>query len=149
MASSVVGKFRTYLDHGYYDEHNKRYLNFFPASQMKIIMFEDLCNKPGRVIKDVWRFLKISPNIELKDIRPRGVALGRIGLVLDKIGRFTKLRKVVPSFLRVGLRHFLFKLGDRPPKMDASTWKRLIEHYRPHNRKLEKKLGCDLSHWNR
>jgi len=50
-----------YLSHGYYYEQLQVYLQYFKASQVKILIFEQLINDKERHLKSCFSFLEIDP----------------------------------------------------------------------------------------
>lgn len=55
------GMFRTYVDSGYYFDQIQRYMAFFPAQQLQIVLLEDLAADPTRKVADLFGFLGADP----------------------------------------------------------------------------------------
>jgi hypothetical protein len=56
------------------------------------------------------------------------------------------LRQLVPRRLR-GLQHALLERPERRPALDPGLRRELVAYYEPHNVRLERLLGRDLSSW--
>lgn len=108
------GMFRTYVDAGYFHEQLCRYLEFFPRTQLHVVLFDDLASDPKTVVSKALEFL---------------------GVESDLADRF--LYPIVNRSDPEVINH-----------LDAATISLLVEHYRPHNKKLEEFLGRSLEHWN-
>lgn len=144
-----LSKYRTYLDHGYYAQQLKRYIALFPKTQIKVILFEDLCRDPQAIAQDIWSFIGVDPKHVLKDNLARNTAYGSrvIRRLAHKIAS-TKIHKIFPDKItRLAVRQ-LSGFGNRPTMgKNIRAW--LVGHYYQHNRELEKLIGRDLHHWDR
>lgn len=141
-------KYRLYLDYGYYDEQIQHYLDLFPKSQVKVVLFEELRKNPQALVKVLWEFIGVDPNCTLRYKTPHNISFNN-----KRIFRFTqmvstlKIHRAIPVEVRLHLKRLIAQLGHKP-RLSKSIRKWLIEHYYTHNRKLQKILGRDLSHWN-
>lgn len=147
--SYAVGKvdLSTYVEAGYYAQYIKRYLEFFPKSQVKIVFFDDLKKDAVKVTRDTWKFLGASQHAKVQDVAAQNEALSKQYINLVRVAKRTRLVKILPTSLKRAVKKFLSKAQNRPA-MDESTRQLLIRHYRAHNLDLEKLTGRDLSHWN-
>jgi len=50
-----------YQRRGYYYQHLKAWLKYFPQEQLKVFLFEDLVNDPKGLLKSIFEFLKVDP----------------------------------------------------------------------------------------
>ena len=139
---------RTYLGGGYYPQQLKRYLALFPASQIKVVLLDDLRRDASEVVRKLWEFLGVDPAVPLGELLPVNVGVTRQMLPIVKIARRLGIDKIVPR--RIGARlHYLTSVIGSKPKMDPATRRWLVEHFEPHVRELEELLGRDLSHWRK
>ena len=141
-------QYRTYLDRGYYAQQLNRYLALFPRSQIKVVLFEDLCSSPELVVKDLWHFIGVEPSLNLKDSRPQYAAVPRIIVPLLRMAIASRLIRIVPNGMKSRLTMLYPRFGGKA-RMKDSTRKWLINHYYRHNRELERLLERDLSHWDK
>ncbi len=51
---------RDYLQHGLYAKQIKNLLHYFPKDQIKIIIFEELREKPHNILKNVFKFIGVN-----------------------------------------------------------------------------------------
>jgi hypothetical protein len=145
----VVSKYRHYLNHGLYDLHIKRYLSLFDESQLKIVFFEDLCNEPQHVVKDIWDFLEVDTAHDLEESIPRNIAFSnkRIKMLFNPVFKMN-LHRLFPEGIRLKLRKIFSKIGKKPEmKEETKAW--LIDYFFEHNRELEKLTGRDVSVWDK
>lgn len=140
---------RCYLDEGYYAVHLKRYLNFFPRKQIKILLTEDLRRDPVGVVRDLWSFLGVSPDHPVRPDRMHNSALTgvavRVVTAIRRAGLETLVGKL-PDSLRTRIKRVLSTASR--PEMTPETRRMLVAHYAPHNEALTRLLGRDMSHWN-
>lgn len=111
---SRKGMFRTYVDAGHFHDQLCRYLEFFPSTQLHVVLFDDLASDPRTVVSKTLDFL---------------------GAESDLADRF--LYPVVNRSDPEVANH-----------LDPATISLLVEHYRPHNKKLEEFVGRSLEGWN-
>ncbi len=50
----------SYIDQGLYSTHLKRWLNYFPKDQVKIILVDDIEENPEKVVREVYEFLSVN-----------------------------------------------------------------------------------------
>lgn len=140
-------KYRTYLDYGYYEVQIRRYLQFFPAGQLKILLFDDLRRDPAAFYCELLAFLGLECPDEPEPFTPRNVAvpsrsIGRVISYLSR-GRFALL---LPSWSKRLANEAFLRIG-RQTKLEPYTRAALLEHYSGHNQKLSTLLGRELSDW--
>lgn len=138
------GIYRTYIDTGYYHEQIRRYLALFPASQLRVILFEDLISRPEQVLADLVEFLGLAPerNTPRSD---RWENAANPPYWMKRIYERGRVEKFAPNLLRRLFRRW--NRWQRRRLFDAGTREWLRDHYREHNRALAEFLGRDLSAW--
>ena len=143
---------RVYLDAGLYARQIRRYLDLFPASQLKVMFYEDLVSDPRSFVRNVWSFLEVSNGPELADTEPLNAARttrrSLLESLLGKVFGGRDLLGLAPGPLQGPLRWlFREKPMVRPP-LDPVVRQTLVEYYREPNRELERLVGRDLSSWS-
>jgi hypothetical protein len=117
LDSTGKGIYRSYIDSGYYYRQICRYLDYFPNDQIKIILFDDLQQRPYFVIKELESFIGTDyygqDNFLTKKENPHS----------PESNDFKRM-PISPKF-----RTFL------------------NDHYQEHNVKLAHLINKDLSHW--
>jgi len=152
------------LRYGLYHEHLQRYLDHFPASQLKIIVLDDVKKDPERVIQQLYEFLGVD-----SDFRPIRTAERPMSAIYS-FKRLRILRAVQPlTFIRtpdrsriharpgtrwlrkaiIGLdRHVLARLlpADKPQVPQALV-DQLRAYYRGDVARLREMLNHPLPGW--
>ncbi|WP_089724115.1 sulfotransferase domain-containing protein [Candidatus Thiosymbion oneisti] len=139
---------RTYLDRGYYARQLKCYLALFPASQLKVVLFDDLRRDAATVVRELWKFLEVDPAAPLGELLPMNPGPTRQMFPVVRLARRLGINELVPRWLVPRMRYLESVIGSKP-KMDPATRQWLVTHYDPHVRELEELLGRDLSHWRK
>lgn len=139
---------RPYLEAGHYADHLKRYLRYFPRSQLCILFHEDLQRAPLVTMRRLYEFLGLDP-ADLRGAPAReNVALTGFSRPLFLLSNRLHFDRVLPRKVLAILRTGLSRIGRRPAMSpQARDW--LREHYEPYNRRLEALVGRDLAAWNR
>jgi len=143
------------LEAGFYNQHIKRYLNFFDKNQIKIIIFEEWLKNPKFVLNEIFRFLSISQTINnfeeevhnafaIKE-KPRG----NISQYILKNKTASKItRKFIPSSRRRFIIKKIFMSRPEKPILEPADRELLIKLYQNDVKKLKKLLGRDLPWFN-
>ena len=67
----------SYKKRGIYKDHLKRYLQYFPSSQIMTLNSEDLFEKPHLTLAKVFDFVGVDPDVTITDVKPRKVGRNR------------------------------------------------------------------------
>ena len=70
----------SYKTRGLYKEQLVRYFQYFGENQIHIIQNERLLIETDRVLVDLFKFIGVDANIEIKSLERRGVAHGKTGI---------------------------------------------------------------------
>jgi len=138
---------RHYLDAGRYALCLRHYLEHFPADQLKIILTENLQQRPGQTYKTICEHLAIRTDAIPPETIVHQPAWPAFLTPLTRFYYGRRLNRYVPVCLGARARSLVTKMGN-PPRMDAATRQWLIEFYRPHNATLAALLDRDLTHWD-
>jgi hypothetical protein len=148
---STGTKIGTYVDGGYYAQQLRRYYDLFPASQIRIVLFDDLIADPAGVCSELWGFLELSDLAELDTSAQNAARTERrtsLARVTQRWAEPLGLGRLLPRALKERVRPLLRGRPIRRPSLRPDTRRLLVAHYRNHNRELEDLLQRDLSHWN-
>lgn len=146
--------YANWIEPGLYAAHLKRYLEYFPPKQIKVLFFDDLDTDPGSFLKSVFEFCEIE-----RDFVP-----STIGKKLNTASGFRNKKiaglenKLKNSPARPLLRPFkgLYKIFIREsdPKnkesladIDPSFLKEVLNVFEEDINELERMCDRDLSHW--
>lgn len=153
------------LDGSRYMDQIEQYLKYFPRSSLLILLTEDLERRPDETLATAWRFLGLDPvrleNAAIRGNEGQSIREGRIRRYvmapLNALPGVRRLKGAVPQTWKDRVFSLLerspygrwVKQRHTPPKMLPQTRARLVEEFRPLNRRLAEFIGRDLSHWNR
>lgn len=131
-----------YLANGRYHAALTSVRRHFPASQLHILLFEDLTGEPHVTYASICRFLGARD-----DFVPTN-----LGQPVNRYVSFRSiaLRRLTKRLHSPALRQTLGRVntgGNRYPPMDADLRRSLVERFRQDNEALAALLGRDLSSW--
>ena len=162
---TVFPPFSDYIDpetelvaRGYYHRQLRRYLDVFPADQLKILIYEDLASDPHRILAEVFDFIGVDPEFrpasakqviaETKSLQPRTSRL-----LYRYLSRFQRFPGALWTWRRVkrltGVKQAAAN-GARQPKYPALPEQqaaRLRSIYREETEKLFQLLGRRVPQW--
>lgn len=141
--------FQQYFLLGKYTEQVKRYLEVFPESQVKILLFEEVKSDFRKVIEDTLLFLGIT-NLESIPVAENQNASFEFNLPLfSKLYRHGWIRKGLKKIIPEGIAASLMKIFSRKSKSDISDKLRiqLKEFYRDDIIALSNLINKNLNHW--
>lgn len=144
-------EYRPYVEIGHYAEQIERYLKHFDRDQFSVFLSSDFREDPERVVRSIWRDLALDVNVEIGEPERRNEAMGGVARQIYTLARTIgaeELLHVLPRKMRTYIKQLTARLDERPP-MPTDVRARLSKHYEPHNRRLEKLIDRDLSHWTR
>jgi sulfotransferase family protein len=133
---------------GHYAEHPRVYLDLFPRDRFHVLLLEDLVADPAGVVSKIWTFLDVDPDAGHPTAVPPNVSRGALTAALYRTWLVRSLAWRVFRGRGASLERLVDRLRARPP-MKAQTRHLLVDHFRDHNRSLERLLERDLSHWDR
>jgi hypothetical protein len=145
-----------YVSAGFYYQQLKRYYDLFNNDQIKVILQDELFNKPEEVLREIFNFLGVDPkfssNLSIK-YNVSGIHKNPI------IHWFTKnlfkrpnpirwiSRKLIPESCRFKVTTWINQKNIIRKRIPDDIRQDLIELYREDIQKLQTLIGKDLSHW--
>jgi len=146
----------SYKSLGFYYVQLKRYFDLFERSQIRVYLYEDLESKPGKLMKEIFRFLQVddcfNPDLSLKyrvskdKYTPKN-EVTRILLKERNPIRFAYGSLIKPFIPKEKIEPVLRWLMMRKVELSLETRKKLIELFRNDILKLQELIERDLSHW--
>jgi hypothetical protein len=137
-----------YSEWGFYFAQLTRYFNRFNQEQIRIYLYEDLCNDPIGVMQDMYGFIGVDksfiPNVKTKYNVTNVFKNSLIYRITIKREYIKFIRPFLPSGVRKTLKSHL--ISSRPP-LSPSVRKQLINLYRDDILKLQDLINRDLSAW--
>lgn len=139
-----------FLADGLYAQHLARFQDHFPASQIKVIVHDDIRSDPQGVMADVCAALSIAPDYD------EATAAARVNDAQSPL--VPAIFRCLPEPLKnavIPLRgttafEMMRTLLARPiryPPLLADTRRRVEDFYRDDIAQLSRMLGRDLAHW--
>jgi hypothetical protein len=148
-----------FIGYGHYAGYIERIWDLFPREQVHIFRFEDLQRDPQQVCDVLFTAMGIGPwTLQGKEKVHNETVMARS----DKAARFIHwlreernpvkraIRRLMPYevYLRIADGFIGMNRSQRQfPPLDPDVRAALAEHYRPHDERLAKLLGWDLSQW--
>lgn len=147
---AINKKERDYIKQGMYHDMVKSYLNEF--RYMRIYLFEDLIKDTGGVIKDLFNFLDVDPNYNVKYeavVNPSGIPKSEMLVkIINRLNGYFK--SVIPDkykFKFILLRDKIYKKILYKTKLDNSAKNVLIDIFKEDTLKLQNLINRNLKHW--
>lgn len=137
-----------------YHQQLKRYYDVFPKAQIKIFLYEDLCEKPAEVLKEIFRFIDVdeqfSPNLSQHSNIGGNPKIGVLQNILMKPHASTKfVGSILPHSFRNWIREFVSSSNLSRPEMPQSAKDHLVRELENDINNLQHLIGRDLSAWLR
>ena len=138
------------LEFGLYYNQVKRYLQVFPAGNIKIYLYEDYRRNPKETLADLFRFLSVDPSFHpdmtRRMMEPHVPQFVKAAYFLKRYGLWQRVKRWSPRFLERALRAAAFRkranLALSPE--DRQT---LQAYYRDDILRLADLLNRDLGAW--
>jgi hypothetical protein len=132
---------------GYYFDHLQRYIMLFPGEQIHILLFDELEEQPGKVLREMYSFLNVDPTFTPALMNQKINA----GASQGNLGKSKLLWYLYRLFNRAGV-HQVAKSLEKAntqelPPMLPETRQKLAKIYRDQVRQLEDLIKRDLSCW--
>jgi hypothetical protein len=154
----------SYLVHGHYSEHIKRYIEAFGSDNVRILLSGDLKNAPEETFSGILEWLGLEPDVSCVDLRkrvneggvPRWGGIRRF-IFAEESKIVNLLRRKLSPERREAIFFRIMRLVEiinvrrdgKYPSMNPETREKLIDYFRPWNENLGALLGRDLDSWNR
>lgn len=148
--------YKSYINDGFYGKHLAKYFELFPASQIKIFLFEDFVNDTVKVVQEIYRFLEVDENF-LPDVSTKdavsGVPYNR--QFYNFIYKPNAIKKVIKSIIKpilptLNRRKLWSKAVEKSlkkPQMNLEDRQKVLEIYKDDILILQDLIGRDLSSW--
>ena len=142
-----------YKDKGYYYKQLKRYYDVFPEESIKVLLFDDILNKPQSILIEVFKFLKLSDSVAIdvnKKSNVSGLPKGILGWIATLIRKYNITKNIEFSryFSESVIKWIVKKIYKKPDPIKKELVKKLTnKYYKEDILKLEKLIGRSLSHW--
>jgi hypothetical protein len=141
--------YQQYVELGFYFEQVRRYIKCFGEDQVKIILFEDLKNKPKETISNLYRFLDVKENFLPHFESRHNVFKLPKNRLFSRIYSIHGLRKVISSLMSGKLKERINNIfcNTKRPIINLKTKEFLLSLYFNDIEKLETLIERDLRNW--
>jgi hypothetical protein len=133
---------------GFYHDHLMRFYRHYPAAQIRVLLYDDLRDRPEQFMKDIYEFIGVDPAVRTSFESARiNTAAGKKNLARSKVLWYLSRGLSRANFHNASVRLSQFnsrRVADMSPEM--RRW--LADTYRESNEKLGRLIGRDLSSWN-
>ena len=159
--SSIWWRRADLIPEGFYFSQLKKFYDTFKRDQIKVFLYEEFINETDRVVKDIFEFLNVNPDIKVGT----DVIYNKSGEVKNKaidtlVGQNSApilfLKRYAPAVHKamknsVQVNRILNALRNKnleKPELSKENRKRIIEEiYKEDILELQQLLQRDLSHW--
>jgi len=139
------GPYYYYQRKGFYYSNLERFYRVFPQEKIRIYLYEDLRDKPGDLLRDIFRFLEVDDNFlpEFKEVYNASNRIPKTFLAraANKFSKYSFTKPLYP------LLEWVKKQQSTYPPMALEIKKQLIETYGEDILNFQEKMGRDLSEW--
>ena len=136
---------------GFYYNRLKRYFDIFARHQIKVCIFEEFTEDPGKVVVDLFDFLAVDTNfVPDTSVRHNPAGIPKSRLLSHLFFNSTLIRTakgVLPERMQRMAKRVRRQNLRTPPTFPADLRAELTDLYREDIHKLEGLLGRDLSIW--
>jgi Sulfotransferase family len=139
-----------YIEIGMYYEQVKRYMETFPASQLKIFLFNDFIKSPSATMKEIFSFLDVDPEVAIdysKKFNPSFIPKNKLVSQLNRQKRVKDwLKSRLPKSIKSRFKKTLYT-DQNLPKMKPEERVFLNGIFKNDIEELSKLIHRDLSTW--
>lgn len=158
-ADSYDGRFKNYLHHSLYAGQIEHLFKYYPRSQIKIVIYENLVADPSGELRELFEFIgvdgKFKPVLTKKNETQGGSRISSINKLVHrprpiKHPGWSMVRLLFPAILRSRLREWLVQMNRVPAKsvrMFEKDRRVLQDYFAEDVRQLERLTGLNLEMW--
>lgn len=153
---SLISAENKYVKRGFYYRQLLPYFELFDRERIKILFFDDLCQKPGEFVRELFEYLGVDPQF-VPDMQKRGRegGLPKNKTVHQLLTKKNPLRNSVAAVLKLfmppdarqKMRENMVKQNIYKAKLSPESRNKLIEIYRSDILQLQDLVKRDLSAW--
>lgn len=140
-----------YLKSGFYHDQIERYLKIFGEKNVKVILFEEICNSYSETIQTICDFLSVEVNFDYSQGISNKSGVHKNKLIAYFFASNNWFRRTLKFLLPESFARYRIKIVQKnlvkSPPMRPETHAALTTYFTKDLKKLEKLLNKDLSHW--
>lgn len=141
-----------YTQKGFYGQQLQRYYDRFPATQLKVFLFDDFCADPMAITQEIFEYIGVDPSFQPDLTKrnvsgvPKNAALQRL-LTRDNQLK-SMLKPLIPRSFRQKISGQIKRRNlSAKPTLKSETRSQLTDLYREDILTLQELIGRDLSAW--
>jgi Sulfotransferase family len=139
-----------FLEFGLYHEQVKRYMELFPAENLRIYLYEELRRALAETLADIFRFLGVdpqfSPDTSEQHLRSQVPRYIWPSYMLNTFRMLSPLKNAIPGPFRPAVRKWVFSHG-QSLELDPADRIYLNNYYREDTVRLSTLIKRDLHGW--
>jgi len=139
-----------FLEFGLYHEQISRFVDLFPAENLRIYLYEEYRQAPTETLADIFQFLDVDPrffpDISEKYLRTGVPRFTWVSYMLKKYGVWSPLKSAIPALLLPLLRKGVFRNG-QTAELNPADRVQLTAYYREDVVRLSSLIKRDLQAW--
>jgi hypothetical protein len=137
-------------EQGFYYKSVKAFLENF--TNTKVIIYDDFNNNPVKTCKEIFDFLAVNPEVNIKTRGKYNITKIRKGGIYNYLFKADEtsiyLKKLLLLLAGKKIRRFKTTWFEKPNyNIHSKTYNSLLDEYLEETSKLENLLNIDLSHW--
>lgn len=154
---SAIEEIPRILEASRYGEHLPRWMERFGREGVRVVLQEDMRDRPAAVLGELYRFLELEHPGELPKTARERVYPGS----LPRFPILARWSTRIAGWLRERGHHravdvvrdmggaLAYRGGGKPPELEPSLRRELAEEFEADVRYVERLTGRDLEHWRR
>jgi hypothetical protein len=135
---------------GQYIDQIEILMKFYDREKVMFLLYDDLHSDDKKFLRSILTFIGVEPNIDSKLIGQRKNAsmFPKLRKLLHQVGLKPIVSIISKSWIGDSVRRSRKNKGKSYQPMKQETKNKLIEHFKPYNKRLSSYLGRDLLHWD-
>lgn len=135
---------------GQYIDQIETLMKFYDREKVMFLLYDDLHSNDNEFLQSILKFLGVDPILDSKLIGQRKNAsmFPTLRKKLHQVGLKPIVSLMSKSWVGDCVRRSRKNRGKSYQPMNQETKNKLIEHFKPYNKKLSSCLERDLSHWD-
>lgn len=135
---------------GFYDRQLSRYWEYFSRSQLRVYLYEDLRNSPNWLLRDIFEFLEVDPNVAIDYSKQYNVTYYPPNALLHSLLKDANpcksvIKNLLPGSAVQTIKDKLYRSSK--PTFPPTLRRQLTLAYREDILRLQDRIGRDLSTW--
>jgi hypothetical protein len=139
-----------FLEYGLYHDQVERFMQLFPAENLRIYLYEEYRRAPAETLADVFRFLEVDPqfvpDMSKKHLQTRMPRFVWASHKLRQYGAWSRLKGAVPATLVSVVRKLVFR-DEQTAEINRADRLYLSDYYREDVGRLETLIRRNLKGW--